>query len=140
MNYLIKDAGVLIIEDQKIIALDIADTVKKLGHTVLGIESKGEKAIAAVQSLKPDIILMDISLAGSMDGIEAAEKIGKQFGTPVIYISGNHDPNTIERSKLPNTYGYLVKPVDDCGIGTVINSALYRRDSENASWEAVPGS
>ncbi len=130
MNFIFRKARVLIVEDQRIIALDLATTIRKIGHESVGIESKGEKAISAVENLKPDLVFMDISLAGEMDGIETASIIRKNFGIPVIYISGNYDQNTIEKSMTTNAYGYLVKPVDDCSINAIINAAIYRYDSE----------
>ena len=131
MNYVFKKARILVVEDQRIIALDLATTINKAGHEAIGIESKGEKAIMAAEALKPDLVFMDISLSGDMDGIETASVIWKKFRIPVIYVTGNYDMNTIEKSKSANAYGYLVKPVDDCGIRTIINAAIYRHDAEN---------
>ncbi len=135
MNFVFRKARVLVVEDQRIIALDLANTINRIGHEAIGIESKGEKAIKAVEMLTPDLVFMDISLAGDMDGIETASIIKKNFGIPVIYISGNYDNKTIEKSKTANAYGYLVKPVDDCGISTMINAAIYRYDAEKSSIE-----
>lgn len=132
MNYIFRKARILVVEDQRIIALDLATTIKRVGHEAIGIESKGEKAIQAVEDLKPDLVFMDISLSGEMDGIETAAIIQKRFSIPVIYISGNYDINTIEKSKAGNAYGYLIKPVDDCGISTMINAAIYRYDVEKS--------
>jgi AmiR/NasT family two-component response regulator len=131
MNYIFRKARILVVEDQRIIALDLATTIKRVGHEAIGIETKGERAIKAVEALSPDLVFMDISLAGEIDGIEAARIIHEQFRVPVIYISGNHDSATIEKSKTSYAYGYLVKPVEDCDISTIINTAIYRYDAEN---------
>jgi AmiR/NasT family two-component response regulator len=133
MNYIFRKARILVVEDQRIIALDLATTIKRVGHEAIGIETKGERAIKAVEALHPDLVFMDISLAGEIDGIEAARIIHEQFRVPVIYISGNHDSVTIEKSKTTNAYGYLVKPVEDCDISTIINTAIYRFDAEKNS-------
>lgn len=130
MNFIFRKARVLVVEDQRIIALDLAATIKRVGHEAVGIETKGERAIKAVEVLNPDLVFMDISLAGEIDGIEAARIINLQFKIPVIYISGNHDMVTIEKSKSTNAYGYLVKPVEDSDISTIINTAIYRYDAE----------
>lgn len=130
MNYIFRKARVLVVEDQRIIALDLAATIKRVGHEAIGIETRGERAIKAAEALKPDLVFMDISLAGEIDGIEAARIIHENYKIPVIYISGNHDALTIEKSKTSNAYGYLVKPVEDCDISTIINAAIYRYDTE----------
>ncbi len=131
MNYIFRKARILVVEDQRIIALDLASTIRRVGHDVIGIESKGEKAIQTAEASKPDLIFMDISLAGDMDGIETARIIKEKLKIPVIYISGNYDNSTIEKSKSAKAYGYLVKPVEDCDISTIINTAIYRYDAEN---------
>lgn len=131
MNYIFRKARILVVEDQRIIALDLAATINRVGHEAIGIETKGERAVDAAGALRPDLIFMDISLAGKIDGIEAARIIYERFKIPIIYISGNHDESTIEKSKGANTYGYLVKPIDDSDISTVINTTMYRYDAEN---------
>ncbi len=131
MNYVFRKARILIVEDQRIIALDLASTIRRVGHDAIGIESKGEKAIKTAEALKPDLIFMDISLAGDLDGIETAKIIIEKLKIPVIYISGNYDNSTIEKSKSAKAYGYLIKPIEDCDISTIINAVIYRFDSEN---------
>jgi AmiR/NasT family two-component response regulator len=131
MNPISKKVRILVVEDQRIIALDLATTINRIGHEVVGIETKGERAVDAAESLRPDLIFMDISLAGEIDGIEAARIINERFNIPVVYISGNHDENTIEKSKAASAYGYLVKPVEDSDINTIINATIYRHDTES---------
>ena len=130
MNLAFNKAKILIVEDERIIARDIANTVARLGHEAAGMVSKGEDAITFVEEHKPDLILMDITLAGKIDGIEAAKIINQKYNLPVIYLTAHQDDDTIEKSKLANPYGYLTKPLDDKEINSAINSAIYRYEVE----------
>ena len=80
-------ARVLIVEDESIVQLDLQSRLKRLGHSVVGIASRGEEAIAKALELKPDLVLMDIRLEGHMDGIEAARRIRAEQGTPIVYVT-----------------------------------------------------
>lgn len=130
MNLLFKKARVLVVEDEKIIAKDIESTLKRIGHESVGSVARGEDAITAAEKEKPDMVLMDITLKGEMDGIEAAKIINDRFSIPIVYITAHQDENTIEKTKGTNPYGYITKPLDDRDLGTAINSAMYRRDVE----------
>ena len=125
-----RKAKILIVEDEKIIAKDIADTLQKLGHTIVGIVSRGEEAIKFVSENKTELVLMDITLKGEMDGIETAGIINGSYNIPVVYITAHQDSDTIEKSKSTNPYGYITKPIDDKDLNSSINSAIYRYDSE----------
>ncbi len=135
---------VLIVEDDKLLALVEERLVERLGFEVVGTAVTGEQAIAMVKDSKPDIILMDISLKGDMDGIEAVEKIRESASTPVIYLSGNSDKFNFERAKKTDFVDYLVKPVtaDDL-IGplkkavTVLTSIGARKPSGKSSGKSV---
>ena len=78
---------ILVVEDEAIVAMDIASILQKLGHEVTDVVSSGEQAIARVKENRPDLILMDIGLKGEMDGIETAKHIRGQFSIPVIYLT-----------------------------------------------------
>ena len=130
MNLIFKKARVLVVEDEKIIAKDIESTLKRIGHESVGSVAKGEDALIAAEKEKPDMVLMDITLKGEMDGIEAAKIINDRFSIPVVYITAHQDEDTIEKTKGTNPYGYITKPLDDRDLGTAINSAMYRRDVE----------
>jgi two-component system, response regulator PdtaR len=102
---------VLIVEDDKLLALVEERLVERLGFEVVGTAVSGEDAVSLVRENQPDIILMDISLKGEMDGIDAVEIIRKKYNIPVIYLSGNSDKFNFERAKKTNFIDYLVKPV-----------------------------
>lgn len=130
MNLIVKKAKVLVVEDEKIIAKDIESTLKRIGHESSGSVSKGEDAVKMAETIKPDLILMDITLKGELDGIEAAKIINDRYGIPIVYITAHQDEATIEKTKGTNPYGYITKPLDDRDLSTAINSAMYRRDVE----------
>lgn len=112
MKRLNRKARVCIVEDDKLLALVEKRLVEKLGYEVVGQAATGEDAIRMVQDLEPDIIIMDISLKGSMDGIETVERIRQEhYPLPVIFLSGNSDRMHLERAKKAGFTDYLVKPV-----------------------------
>ncbi len=131
MNLIFKKARILVVEDEKIIAKDIESTIKRIGHESVGTVSKGEDAIRVAGECRPDLILMDITLKGEIDGIEAARVINETMKTPIVYITAHQDEDTIEKTKGTNPYGYITKPLDDRDLNTAINSAMYRFDVEN---------
>jgi PAS domain S-box-containing protein len=124
-------AGILIVEDSFIVAYHLQCTLEAEGYNVLGKCDSGEAAITFMQTSKPDLVLMDIMLAGKMDGIVAAGIIKNTFNAPVIYITALTDKDTIGRAKLTEPYGYLTKPFEDREIFTVIEMALYKHDIES---------
>ncbi|MGB5970040.1 MAG: response regulator, partial [Spirulinaceae cyanobacterium] len=91
---------ILVVEDEQIVAFDIETTLISLGYKVPAVFSSGEDALAQVGIIKPDLVLMDIILAGQMDGVEAAEKIKKGFDIPVAYLTAHNDLATLQRAKL----------------------------------------
>lgn len=126
---------VLIVEDDKLLALVEERLIQKLGYEVVGTAESGEDALRLVKEYEPDIILMDISLKGDLDGIDTVEKIRLSYNTPVIFLSGNSDKYNYERAKKTEFIDYLVKPVtaDDL-IGPLKKSVevLNAYESENS--------
>jgi len=103
--------GILIVEDDMIIAMVLERMVKKLDYNVLDKVITGAKAIELAQELNPDLILMDIQLKDDIDGIEAMQKIRETSDVPVIYITGNSDQYNLNRAKETNFIRYLIKPI-----------------------------
>ena len=108
---------------------------KKLGYEVIGIVSTGPKAIQKAQDSSPDLVLMDIMLKGSMDGITAAHEIYRLLKIPIIYLSAYADAQTLKRAQKIPAYGYLVKPYKIADITTTITIALskFEEDSRTES-------
>ena len=103
---------VMIVEDDLILNLLYESYLEKLGYFAEGELVYGKTAIEVAERIKPDLILMDISLEGDMDGIEAMMEIRKFSDVPVIYITGNSDPYHVQRAKETNYIDYLVKPIE----------------------------
>ncbi|MBD3886491.1 response regulator [Phormidium tenue FACHB-886] len=123
---------ILVVEDERVVARDIEKRLKKLGYLVPASVASGEAALEKVAELRPDLVLMDIRLKGPMDGIEAAEQIRADFDTPVIYLTAYADDATLQRAKVTEPFGYIVKPFDERDLQVAIEIALRRRLSETA--------
>jgi PAS domain S-box-containing protein len=117
---------IMVVEDEQIIAEDLRDRLKVLGYEVVGIAATGAAAIAMVEVERPDLVLMDIELKGESDGIKTAEQIRTRLQIPVVYLTAHSDRATLDRAKLTEPYGYLIKPVEDRELHVVIEVALYR--------------
>ena len=123
-------ANILIVEDESIIALDIRNSLESNGYQVAGQADRGEDAISQAGRLRPDLILMDISLKGNMNGIEAAEQIRAKFDIPVIFISAYTDASIIELARNAEPYGYILKPFEERALSIAIEIALYKHGME----------
>ncbi|MBF0319488.1 MAG: diguanylate cyclase [Nitrospirae bacterium] len=117
---------VMIVEDEGIIAMDIMRTLTELGYTITSVSSTAEVAVSRAQTDKADVVLMDIVLGGEMDGIEAAAQIRSTTGTPVIFLTSYSDEYILERAKITEPFGYLLKPFRDRELYTTIEMALYK--------------
>ena len=117
---------ILVCEDERIVAEDVKARLLTLGYSVLGIASSGKEAIKKASELRPDLILMDIILEGKMDGIEAATKISTRFNIPVVFVTAYADDKTLERAKITEPFGYLLKPFEDRDLHTTIAIALHK--------------
>ena len=122
--------AIFIVEDEAIVANDIKETLKSLGYSVPGIAKSGELAIEKVKETKPDLVLMDIHLAGTMDGIEAAGQIRSLHDIPVIYLTAHADTDLLERAEITEPYGYVLKPYDERELHSNIKMALYKHKIE----------
>ncbi|MDG1331324.1 MAG: response regulator [Crocinitomicaceae bacterium] len=122
--------NVLVVEDESIVSKDIQHSLKKLGYSVVGAASTGEKAIELATSTLPDIILMDIMLKGDMNGIEAADEIRKTCSIPVIFLTAYADESTLSKAKITEPYGYILKPFKEIDLHTSIEMAIYKHGRE----------
>lgn len=122
--------NILVVEDETIIAMEIQDRLVRLGYNVSGIITSGEDAVKKVSKLKPDLVLMDIMLEGKMDGIQAAELIRENFDIPVVYVSAYSDEDTLQRAKITEPYGYILKPLEERELQTIIEIVLYKHHME----------
>ena len=138
------EARIVVVEDETIVAMDLAATLRGLGYDVLAVVDNGKDAIDTVSKLGPDLVLMDIRLKGTMDGIEAAKTIHDREQIPIVFLTAHGDTSTIERSMGSAPYGYLVKPFDEAELQRAITVAMTRRSHErhetalkdDALWES----
>jgi CheY-like chemotaxis protein len=118
------------VEDGLIIAEDLRRRCEALGYAVTAIAATGEDAIFLAERSRPDLVLMDIRLRGTMDGIEAARQIRANLNIPIIYATSSSDEATLVRARETEPYGYLLKPVEPRELRATIELALYRRSRE----------
>jgi len=120
---------IMIVEDDAIIAMRLQDTLESWGYPT-AITANGERAVEWVNEFSPDLVLMDIRLDGRLDGIQAAEQIRTILGPPTIFLTAYSDEELIERAKLTEPYGYLVKPVHERELRSTIEMALFKHQMD----------
>jgi PAS domain S-box-containing protein len=129
---------ILVVEDERITAEDIKSGLERAGYQVPALVSSGKDAIMKAGELKPDLVLMDIKLRGKMDGIEAAGQIKLLYDIPVIYLTAYSDEYTVQRAKITEPSGYIIKestglvkkPFEESELHTAIEITLYRHQME----------
>ena len=117
---------ILIVEDDGIIAARLHDILTRFGYRVPEPMASGEAAVAAVAAAVPDLVLMDIELAGAINGVTAAEHIRVEFDVPIIYLTAYSQAAQLERAKATYPYGYLIKPVVERELLATLEMALHR--------------
>lgn len=122
--------NILVVEDDRIVARDIRQQLEAMGHAVTAMTADGADAAALASASKADIVLMDIRLAGPVDGIQAAQTIREQCDIPVIFLTAYADDETIRRANLTEPFGYLLKPFETTQLRTVVEMALYKHAAE----------
>ncbi|MBK7049936.1 MAG: response regulator [Rhodoferax sp.] len=115
---------ILVVEDEVIVAMDIAMQLRELGFEPVGHATRGEQAIELAGQLRPDLVLMDVQLASSIDGVTAAQAIRTQFGVPVVFLSAFDSAAAYDRAALTEPAGYITKPFDDYQLRAVVEAAL----------------
>ncbi len=129
---MMRDTKILVVEDEAITGMDIRRSLVEMGYSVVAIATTGELAVRKAGELHPDLILMDIMLAGKMNGIEAAEMIKEQLRIPVVYLSAYSDDSFLAKAKLTEPFGYILKPFRELELKTTIEMALYKHTMEHA--------
>jgi diguanylate cyclase (GGDEF)-like protein len=123
---------VLIVEDERIFALDLRDTLRSLGYLVVGIASSFEGAMKIAEEHSPDIALMDIRIAGTRDGIDAARELQARRDCAVVFLTASTDDATLRRALEATPDGFLPKPLSLPHLVTTLEVALRKRESERA--------
>ncbi len=128
---------IVVVEDEQLVADDLRETLEMIGYSVPALAATGEDAIRIAASLHPDLVLMDIRLAGAIDGIEASNHIQSQFQIPVVYLTANADRVTLDRVKSSNPFGYIMKPFNEAILATTIEIAISRHRAETQIHKAL---
>ncbi len=124
-------ASILIVEDERLVAKDIQQTLAAFGYDAFGIATSAEDAITKVTDRCPDLVLMDIRIKGDRDGIETAAILRERFGIPVVYLTAHADDATIQRAKQTEPHGYLMKPVTAAELRSAVEISLYKHGMES---------
>lgn len=125
-----KKLRILVVEDERVIAMDIKDMLESLGYEVPAVTSFGDKAVEQAGALQPDLVLMDIQLQGELDGIQASARIREQYDIPTVYLTGNSDDPTFQRAKRTEPFGFVLKPFEEKDLQTAIEIAIYKHGTE----------
>ncbi|WP_148715974.1 two-component system response regulator [Chitinolyticbacter meiyuanensis] len=120
----------MIVEDERIVALDLKHNLEYLGYEVVAVSARGLDAIALAGELRPDLVLMDINLGEGMDGTEAAQEICDRYRIPVVFLTAYAEEKTLARAEATQPYGYLLKPFELRELEATIRMALARRQAE----------
>lgn len=122
--------SILIVEDEAIVAADLANKVRQLGYDVIGMITTGEEAVEIARQQRPSLVLMDIRLAGVMDGITAAQIIHHECNLPILFLTANSDADTVKFAQQAGALGYVLKPFDDRDLRVQIEMVLYKHAAE----------
>ena len=127
---------IVLVEDNPDMAMGISQLLVGLGYEVVTVVASGEEAVPQVLAIKPNLVLMDIQLAGQMDGIEAASQIRAQFDVPVVYLTAYADDKTLRRAGVTEPFGYLLKPFHEIELRVTLEMALYKHEIERKRKES----
>jgi len=123
-------ARVLIVEDERIVAMQLEHQLSRLGYEVAAMATRGEQALAHIARHRPDVVLMDIHIEGDIDGIETAGRIPDDYQTAVIYLTGYSEAATLDRARLTRPYAYLLKPFSEDELHAALQMVMERRRTD----------
>ena len=123
-------------EDESIVAMDIQDQLTRLGYDAESVQTCGE-AMQRVAAAKPDLVLMDIRFNGAEDGVDTAREIWRLFHTPIVFLTAHSDEATLDRAKLIEPFGYMLKPFEERELKMVIELALHKHRVEQERKQLV---
>ncbi len=132
-----KKHTIMIVEDDEITALNLSMSLEKHGYKITAVCENSQEAKSKISSLIPDIVIIDISLQESSDGIELAKFIREKYGIPFIYLTSYTDDDIISQAKLTEPYGYIVKPFDPASLHATIQMALFKYEVEHERKENI---
>ena len=121
---------ILVVEDERVVARDIQRSLVDLGYSVPVTAASADQAILLATEHCPDLVLMDIRIKGKRDGIETALLLRKRFDVPIVYLTAFADEATLERAKVTEPFGYLLKPVRTSELRSAVEIALFKHEME----------
>jgi len=127
-----------IVEDELIIAEALRQMLVSMGYLTTEIATRYSEAVDMIESEKPDLVLLDINLAGQLDGVDLAYVIRKNFNTPIIFLTANTDPKTIQRVKQVNPSAFLAKPISKEQLFSAIEIAVSNFSATTVSNNTTP--
>lgn len=119
-----KEAKILVVEDEALVALHLEQRLQMLGHSVVGTAFSGTDALEQTAAHLPDLVLMDINLGRGISGIEAAQQINRYFNIPVVFVTAHSDDAILQKANAAGPYGYVLKPFEDSALRVTIEIAL----------------
>ena len=128
---------ILVVEDDPTTSLLVGTLVRHQGYTVAGTATTGAQAIELAQSERPDLVLMDIELAGDMDGVDAAFAIREGMGAAVVFLTSHTDAEVLERAARVEAHGYLLKPLDPRALRPTVEMALAKHRMERERLDLI---
>ena len=129
-----KSSRILIVEDEAIVSMEIGERLTAMGYSIVGSAGDGKQALELTEIHRPDLVLMDIRLRGSMDGMTAA----RRFHVPIIFLTAYSEDATLQRAKVTEPYGYILKPFDERELKSAIEIALYKHRADEEIPAAEP--
>jgi len=132
MEAMVPQRSILVVEDEALVARDVQNRLISQGYGIAGWATSGEDAIAEAEKSSPDLVLMDIRLKGKVDGIEAAEQIREKNDIPVVFVTALADDDTLDRAKVADPFGFILKPFSERDLHSTIELALYKHELDRS--------
>lgn len=126
-----ESARILIVEDESVVATNLQQSLAEMGYEVIDWVPTGEAAVEIAERERPDLILMDIHLAGALRGVDAARRIWERLQIPIVYCTAHADLATLKEVQTTESYGYVVKPFQSPAVRAAIELAMARREKES---------
>ncbi len=119
---------ILVVEDEALVGMELEEGLTYLGYLVPEVVTRGDEVLGAVERVKPDLVLMDIRISGSLDGIQAAVQVRRNYNIPVIFLTAYNDAQTMARAAEARPFSFLIKPFAESQLASHIEAALKRRE------------
>src|SRR5687768_13237819 len=123
-------AAIMVVEDERVVARDIQESLEQLGYDVLGTAASAEECLRYASARRPDLVLMDVRIDGDIDGIGAAKLLRDRYDIPVIFLTAYADQRTVSRARESEPLGYILKPFRAGELRAAVEMALFKHRAE----------